>query len=88
MTIEVGFIIVYPIHNKKKIRLPVDNGFVPQIKFGGHIEEQKLFSLRDLSLSLFLSLSLCSSVRIYHGLVWCITHLLSVTQGCAMLLTI
>ena len=61
MTIEVGFITVYPTHNKIKIRFPVDNGFVPQIKLGGNIEEQKLFSLRDLSLSLSLSLSLCPS---------------------------
>ena len=36
---EEGFIIVYPIHNKNKIRLPVDYSFVPQIKFGGNIEK-------------------------------------------------
>ena len=40
MMIEEEFSTVYPIQNKNKIRLPVDNSFVPQIlKFGGNIEK-------------------------------------------------
>ena len=38
------FITVYPIHNKNKIRLPVDNSFVPQIKFDGNIEKKTFLS--------------------------------------------
>ena len=60
MLIEEGFII----HNENKIRLSVDYSFVPQITFGGNIEKTHFFCV--------ISLSLCSSVQIFLGLVWCI----------------